>query len=120
MAATNIAAAGLSPAMKQRIPGYARNPEQMAFFHVVPSETGISRTIWVSQSEAYPALLLSPAPGRMIDPPADALVVSFDETTPYADVNDWLADNHHLLPALARQEIDVGEFYDGMKRHRPA
>ena len=120
MQSTGIAKTGLSPAMKQRILGYARNPEQMAFFHAVPFETGISCTIWVSQNEDYPALLVSSTPGRLIDPPDDALVVGFDETTPYTDVNEWLADNHHLLAALARQEIDVGGFYDGMKRHRPS
>ena len=32
MQSTGIAKTGLSPAMKQRILGYARNPEQMAFF----------------------------------------------------------------------------------------
>ncbi len=120
MQSTGIPRTGLSPAMKQRILGYARNPEQMAFFHAVPSETGISRTIWVSQNDDYPALLVSSTPGRLIDPPDDTLVVGFDETTPYTDVNEWLADNHDLLAPLARQEIDVGGYYDGMKRHRPS
>src|SRR5271166_187384 len=101
MQATGVTATGLSPTMKQRILGYAQNPEQMAFFHAVPSETGLSRTIWVSQNEDYPALLVSPTPGRRIEPAADALVVGFGETTPYTDVNEWLADNHHLLAPLA-------------------
>jgi hypothetical protein len=87
----------------------------MAFFHVVPSETGVSRTIWVSQDESYPALLVSPTPGRLIDPPDDALVVGFDEATPYTDVNEWLADNRHLLRPLARR------WWSGAARamHRP-
>jgi len=89
MQSTGIAKTGLSPAMKQRILGYARNSEQMAFFHAVPSETGISRTIWVSQSEDYPALLVSSTPGRLIDPPDDALVVGFDETSAPLPTSSW-------------------------------
>ena len=116
MQATEIATSGLSPEAKQRIRTYARDPGQMAFFHVVPAETWLSRTIWVSQNQDYPALLVSSTPGRLIDPPDDALVVGFDETTPFPDVNEWLADNRGLLPPLARQEIDVGDFYDGMQK----
>jgi hypothetical protein len=102
---------------KQRIRAYALSPGQMAFFHVVPAETGLSRTIWVSQNDDYRALLVSPAPGRLIDPPPDTLIVGFDEETPFSDVNEWLADNRDLLPPLARQDIDVGHFYDGMRKH---
>jgi hypothetical protein len=113
MPADTIADTQLSN-MKRGILAYARSPEQMAFFHVVPSETGISRTIWVSQNEAYPVLIVSLRPGRLIDPPDDALVVGFDEMTPFPDVNEWLARNRHLLPPLARQETDIGDFYDGL------
>jgi hypothetical protein len=115
----DIAAPGLSPEARQRIRAYALTPDQMAFFHVVPGETGLSHTIWASQSEAYPVLLVSPGPGRLVVPPPDVLVVSFDETTPFPDVNEWLADNRHLLAPLARQEIDVGDFYDRMRTRQP-
>lgn len=114
MQTTEVAASGLPQSAKQRIRLYALRPGQMAFFHVVPTETGLTRTIWVSQNDDYPALLISPKPGRRIAPPADGIVVGFDETTPFSDVNAWLADNRHLLLPLARQEIDVGHFYDGM------
>jgi len=116
MQATEVGTSRLSPAAKRRIHTYASRPDQMAFFHVVPSETGLDRTIWVSQNDDYPALLVSPTAGRLTDPPPDVLVVGFDETTPYSDVNGWLADNHHLLLPLARQEIDVGHFYDEMRK----
>lgn len=116
MQVTELSTPGLSRDAKQRIRTYAQNPAQMAFFHVVPAETGLSRTIWVSQSDDYPALLISPTPGRLIDPPPDALVVGLDETTPFPDVNEWLVNNRHLLLPLARQEIDVGHFYDGMQK----
>lgn len=105
----------LTPEDRERILGYIRNPEQMAFFHVVPAETGLSRTIWVSQNDQYPAVLVSPVEGRLVHPPEAVLVVGFDEVTPFPDVNEWLASNRHLLPALASQEIDVGHFYDGMR-----
>jgi hypothetical protein len=120
MQTTSIAATSLSPVTRQQILAYARSSEQMAFFHAVPSETGISRTIWLSQNEDYPAMLVSPRPGRLIDPPDDALVVGFDEATPFADVNEWLDNNRQLLEPLSRQQIDVGDFYDGMKQPRSA
>lgn len=116
MQATEITAPSLSQEARQRIRAYAQRPGQMAFFHVVPTETGLGRTIWVSQNDAYPALLVSPTPGRLIDSPQDVLVVGFDETTPFPDVNAWLAKNRGLLLPLARQAIDVGHFYDGLQQ----
>jgi hypothetical protein len=118
MQVKELSGIGLSPDARQRIRAYTQSEEQMAFFHVVPAETGLSRTIWVSQNEDYPALLISPVPGRLICPPPDVIVVGFEETTPFSDVNEWLANNRPLLSPLARQEIDVGHFYDRMrKRH---
>ena len=113
-----LVTANLSDTDKRRIRAYAGRTEQMAFFHVVPGETGLERTIWLTQSDAYPALLVSPSPGRFVAPPRDVLVFGFDETTPYRDVNAWLAVNRHLLLPLARQEIDVGDFYDGMRKYQ--
>jgi hypothetical protein len=116
MPSSDLATSGLSVEAKQRIRLYACRPDQMAFFHVVPSETGLSRTIWVSQNQLYPALIISPAIGRAVEPPDDAVIVALDEAAPFDDVNEWLRDNRDLLSALARQEIDVGDFYDGMHR----
>ena len=61
--ATEVGTSGLSRAARQRIRSYARRPGQMAFFHVVPTETGLSRTIWVSQNDDYPAVFISPCQG---------------------------------------------------------
>ena len=116
MQATELATSRLSEETRRRIRGYVRQPGQMAFFHVVPSETGLDRTRWVSQNDACLALLVSPAPGRLVDPPPDVLVIGFDETAPFPNVEAWLANNRHLLLPLARQEIDVGHFYDGMRK----
>jgi len=93
---------------------YALEPRQHAFVHVVPSETGLSRTIWVSQSEKYPALLVSPHTGRASNPPRDVVAVGLDEDTPFAEVNAWLRNNRHLLKPLAAQDIDIGHLYDEM------
>jgi len=97
-----------------RIRSYALNPEQRAFVHVVPAETGLTRTIWVSQSDRYPALLVNPQQGRVIHPPQDIVVMGFNDTTPFADVNAWLQKNRHLLAPLSAQDIDIGHFYDEM------
>jgi hypothetical protein len=86
----------------------------MAFVHVVPTKTGLSRTIWVSQSERYPYLLVNPHPGRAVHPPPDVLVVGHKDQTPFADVNIGLQANRQLLPPLANQEIDIGHFHDEM------
>jgi hypothetical protein len=101
---------------KEQVRRYAERPQQHAFVHVVPAETGLSRTIWVSQSETYPAFLVARKPGRQIHPPKDVQVYGLGETTPFDDVNTWLENNRHLLPLLAAQEIDIGHFYDGMVR----
>jgi len=114
MQANDIALSRLSPRDRRRIRAYALDPGQMAFFHVVPTESGLERTLWVSQNDTYPVLLVSPTGGRMAAPPEDVLVFGFEETTPFPDVNEWLVQNRHLLPPLARQEIDVGQFYDSM------
>ena len=106
----------LSLADRQCIHAYIQNPQQTVFLHVGPAETGLSRTIWLSQNENCPALLVSPAPGRLNHPPKDVLVVGLKENTPFADVNEWLSINRHLFLPLAKQELDVGHFYDRMKK----
>jgi hypothetical protein len=101
-------------AAAERLRSYALRPDQQAFVHVVPAETGLARTIWVSQSENYPALLVNPRIGRVVHPPHDVLVVAFDEDTRFGEVNTWLRHNRHLLKPLAEQDIDIGHFYDQM------
>ncbi len=116
MSSLGVIGGRLSSAERDRIRAYMRDPEQMAFFHVVPSETGLGRTIWVSQNEAYPAVLVAANPGRQVHPPDNALIVGFGEKTPFLDLNEWLNRNRDLLAALAAQELDVADFYEGMER----
>jgi hypothetical protein len=90
------------------------------FFHVVPSETGLTRTIWLSESEKYPVVIVHPEPGRHVHITAECHVVGFDEETPFPDLNEWLRLNRALLAPLAAQEIDAFDFYDEMKPVRPS
>jgi len=93
---------------------YAASPDQQAFVHVTPQETGLTRTIWVSQSDRYPVLLVARQTGRIVHPPPQVQVIGFEQTSDYDDVNCWLRLNHDLLEPLADQEIDIGHFYDRM------
>jgi hypothetical protein len=36
--------------------------------------------------------------------------------TGFADVDQWLQQNRHLLKPLAQQSIDIGHFYDEMTK----
>ena len=48
---------------RERMLAYARDPEQVGFTALRPEETGLDRTIFVSEWDEYPALIVDACPG---------------------------------------------------------
>jgi len=105
-----------SDKFKRSILAHAADPEQMVFAHLSPEETGLSRTIWVSEDGKFPYVIVakSTKPVRWVTP-ENGVVVPFNGTIiQYDDVNTWLEKNRKLLPLLANGTIDIVDFYEKM------
>ena len=87
----------------------------MVFAVVVPKESGLSRSVWVSQRKAYPYIVVAARTGTIAWPVRKDIALRLDSNEcPYADVKSWIQQNRDLLLKLSAEDISLKEFYENM------
>lgn len=93
---------------------------QSDFTALRPSETGLSTTVYASERDDYPAVIIDSQPGMHFAPSPGSRAFKIGEPTEDAMVDRWLVMNRDVLRLYAGGEIDTRDFYQRMRPLRSA
>jgi hypothetical protein len=85
------------------------------FTALQPDETGLRMTVYASERDDHPTLIVDSEPGPHFVPSAGSRAFEIGEPTGDPGVDAWVKENAETLRDYARGIIDSVDFYERMR-----
>jgi hypothetical protein len=102
-------------AWEERMLARARDTSSPGFDNLPPLETGLSRTVYVSENPDYEAFIIDAQEGDYLVPSPGSRAYKFGEKTGDPEADQWLDLNLDVLTRYCSGEYDAHDLLKGLK-----
>lgn len=82
-----------------------------------PDVTGLDKTIYASEDEDFPTVIIDSRLGKYFSPTDDAVALAFGENSGDTKIDDWLRVNTNTLISFCHGKYDSIDLYANLKNY---
>ena len=104
-----------TPEWRAKMLAVAMDSESM-FTAIQPHESGLDQTIYVSESNHHPVVVIDTRAGKHFAPDETGIVITIGEMSGLQRIDQWLETNVEALRDYCNGDFDTIDFFKAMRR----